>query len=233
MHDLSLIQKILIGAIPMIYAITLHEVAHGWVAYKLGDSTAKQLGRLTLNPIKHIDLIGSIIVPTLLFLTTHIVFGWAKPVPVNYQRLHNPRRSMAIVAFAGPLSNFVMAIGWACFIKAVLVMSLSIENNLTTPTRLTEVLIYIGYLGINMNLTLMLLNLIPIPPLDGSRILASLLPPRAAYYYNRVGYIGFAILLILLASGILSLILEPSFVTLFKFLFETFDLYSIQRIMLD
>lgn len=233
MQDLDLIQKILIWSIPVIFAITLHEVAHGWVANKLGDPTAKKLGRLTINPIKHIDIIGTIVVPVMLLLIPHVnfIFGWAKPVPVAYQNLRNPRRDMAIVAAAGPISNFVMAVFWACVIKLSLTLNTNSFGIFAADNTIARLAVYMGAAGISINLVLMVLNFLPIPPLDGSRVVTSLLPRKAAYYYNKFGNFGFILLVVLLATGILSLILAPAIMFLFQFLVEVFDLYAIQRII--
>lgn len=233
MSELNILQKIFIWAVPVIFAIVLHEVAHGWVANKLGDPTAKRLGRLTINPIKHIDPVGTIIVPLSLLLIPHVnfIFGWAKPVPVSYQNLRSPRRDMAIVAAAGPIVNLIMAMIWACFAKLVLSLNNDGYSSFATSNDLGQLFIYAGIAGIGINLVLAVLNLLPIPPLDGSRILTSLLPYKVAYYYNKLSRVGFILLIILLASGILSFILEPAIVFLFQFLIETFDLYAIQRII--
>lgn len=202
MQTLSVPQLIAIWVLPVLFAVTVHEVAHGWIASKLGDPTAKALGRLTLNPIKHIDPIGTILVPGILLLLGGFVFGWAKPVPVNYHNLRNPKRDMAIVAIAGPLTNFVMAFGWA-FVAKLGVYLLGIGYPWALALR------YMGQAGIMINLMLMYLNIIPIPPLDGSRVLASLLPYSIASKFERIEPFGFFILLGLLATGILAFILIP------------------------
>lgn len=196
--ELTLMQSIAVWVLPVIFAITVHEVAHGWVAKLCGDKTAWMLGRLTLNPIKHIDPIGTILVPALLLISfTGFIFGWAKPVPVNPRNLRNPKRDMAYVAVAGPVANILMAIGWALVARiGVLINS---EN--------TGLLIYMGGAGISINLVLAIINLLPIPPLDGSRIVASLLPNRWAWYYNKIERFGFIILLIMLSTGMLTKIL--------------------------
>ncbi len=201
MEELTLIQRIVVWILPVVFAITVHEVAHGWVAKKLGDNTASNLGRLTLNPIKHIDLVGTIILPALLLISfTGYIFGWAKPVPVNMLNFKKPRQMMAIVALAGPVSNLLMAIGWA------LIMRLGI---MVYPHNefIAHPLIYTGVAGISINLVLALINLIPLPPLDGGRIVAGILPQKWAYYYNFLERFGFIILLILLFSGGLNVIL--------------------------
>jgi len=198
MEELTLIQKIVVWVVPVIFAITVHEVAHGWVAKQYGDKTAWMLGRLTLNPIKHIDPIGTILVPGLMLAFTGFVFGWAKPVPVNIRNLRNPKHDMAIVALAGPVANFLMALGWAIFIRIALLINMA---EFTVP------MIYVGIAGIMINLVLGLLNLLPIPPLDGSRILSWALPGRWGYYYNQFEQYGFYLLVILLMTNSLGIIL--------------------------
>ncbi|WP_010597457.1 site-2 protease family protein [Rickettsiella massiliensis] len=196
MIDFSLGQKIILWLVPLIFAITVHETAHGWVAYRCGDPTAKLLGRLTLNPIKHIDPLGTLVVPGLLLWLGGFVFGWAKPVPVTWRNLRNPRRDMALVAAAGPFSNFVMAFFWVAILK----LAVSVHN---APFA------YMAQIGVSINLVLMLLNLLPIPPLDGSRILASLLSPVMAYRLNQMEIYGFFILVLFLASGAFSRLIGP------------------------
>jgi Zn-dependent protease len=199
MNELTLIQRIVVWILPVVFAITVHEVAHGWVARQKGDNTAYLLGRLTLNPIKHIDLLGTIILPGLLLITgTGFIFGWAKPVPVDAGNFKKPLQDMAWVAAAGPLSNLLMALIWA--LLARLGVMLNIEA-ISLP------LIYMGVAGISINLVLFLINLLPIPPLDGSRILTGLLPPRLAWQYNQIERYGFLILVILLYSGVLNVLL--------------------------
>ena len=211
MTAFSLGQKIILWVIPLIFAITVHETAHGWIASKCGDPTAKLLGRLTLNPLKHIDPIGTIIVPAVLFFLGGFVFGWAKPVPVTWQNLKKPRRDMALVAAAGPLANLAMALLW------VVVAKLSIAFH-SAPFA------YMGQIGVSINLVLMLLNLMPIPPLDGSRIVASLLSPAMAYRFNQLEVYGFLILVLLLASGLLARILGPILQGLLAVFFRFFGL---------
>jgi Zn-dependent protease len=199
MNELSLIQRVVVWLLPVIFAITVHEVAHGWIAKKYGDKTAWMLGRLTLNPLKHIDPVGTLIIPGILLLTgTGFIFGWAKPVPVDARNFKNPRHDMAIVALAGPIANLLMAVGWALVARLGVVLNIEFVS---LP------LIYSGIAGISINLVLALINLLPIPPLDGSRIITGLLPSRWAWQYNRLERYGFLILLLLLFSGGLSLIL--------------------------
>jgi Zn-dependent protease len=197
------IQMILLYAIPLLFAITVHEVAHGWMASKLGDSTAKMMGRLTLNPIKHIDLVGTILVPAAMIYFTGFIFGWAKPVPVNWNNLRNQRVDMPIVALAGPMANFVMAFGWALIAKLALVVA-------GDTSRTAEVLVNMGSIGVQLNLFLMVLNLIPIPPLDGSRVITSFLSGKTAYLLSRYEQYGFFLLVILLMSSVLKIVIFPA-----------------------
>ena len=189
------LEKLMVFGIPAVLAVTVHEVAHGWVANKLGDSTAAQLGRLSLNPLRHVDPIGTVVVPlTLHLLNAGFLFGWAKPVPVDWRNLRHVRRDMALVAAAGPFSNLLMLLGW---LLALMVFG---EHRLVAP---------MSWTGIGFNATIMLLNLLPIPPLDGSRIVTSLLPARAAVGYNRMEPFGIVILLVLMATGVVGAILIP------------------------
>ncbi|MDI1229657.1 MAG: site-2 protease family protein [Methylobacter sp.] len=202
MDELTLLQRIVVWILPVIFAITVHEVAHGWVAKKYGDNTAAMLGRLTLNPVKHIDMFGTIIIPGLLLISgTGFIFGWAKPVPVDARNFKNPLRDMAIVALAGPVANLLMAVGWALIAR----LGVSIHAQ---SEAIALPLIYTGIAGISINLVLALLNLLPIPPLDGSRILTGILPRYWAWQYNRLERFGFIILLVLLYTRVLNLILE-------------------------
>lgn len=213
MSLLEILQSILIFGIPILFAITVHEVAHGWVANLLGDPTARVLGRLTLNPIKHIDPVGTVLVPAVLFFVGGFIFGWAKPVPIGWQNLHSPRRDIALVASAGPLSNLAMAIIWGLIIKAAIALAA------VTNAGIWVALIEMGKVGVSINLVLTVLNFLPIPPLDGSRVVASLLPVELATPYVRIERFGFFILLILLALGVLGSILTPIVTTLQENLF--------------
>jgi len=214
---MSTLQVLSVWALPVLFAITLHEVAHGWTARHFGDMTAAQLGRLSLNPIKHIDPIGTILVPAVLLFLGGFVFGWAKPVPVNMFHLRNPKRDMAVVAAAGPAANLVMALVWALIAKLGVSMYGSVDW-VALP------LIYMGQAGIAINLILMLLNLLPLPPLDGGRVVAGMLPDNLSYQYGRIEPLGLFILLGLLALGVLGKILSPPYTALSDFLVRVFEL---------
>lgn len=212
LSELNLMQSIAVWLLPILFAITVHEVAHGWVAKRCGDNTAWILGRLTLNPIKHIDPVGTILIPAILLIASSgFIFGWAKPVPVNIRNLRNPKRDIALVAIAGPLSNLIMAIAWAMVAR----IGVAIENEAVSLP-----LIYMGFAGISINLVLALVNLIPIPPLDGSRVVAGILPSRWAWYYHKIERFGFVILIILLTTGGLTYILGYPLYALQNMFFE-------------
>lgn len=201
--QLTTIQTIAIWVLPVLFAITVHEVAHGYVAYLLGDRTAFALGRLTLNPVKHIDPLGTVIIPITLLLLSGIVLGWAKPVPVNSRNLNHPRRDLALVSLAGPMANLVMVLIWAIIAK--LAATLLLANHF--PGALA--IYMMGGAGISINLMLMVLNLLPIPQLDGGHIIAALLPRSLALQYDRIAPYGFFILLILVALGVINSLLQP------------------------
>ncbi|HCU05808.1 MAG: peptidase [Gammaproteobacteria bacterium GWE2_42_36] len=217
--QLSLVQTICIYALPVLFAIVVHEVAHGWMASKFGDKTALLLGRLTLNPLKHIDLFGTIIIPLVLLMTgSGFIFGWAKPVPINPRNFRNPTKAMPWVAAAGPLANLIMALLWAIIAKGGLLL-LHQQLSFALP------IVLMGRIGIDINLVLMLLNLIPIPPLDGSRILMAFLPKQAQYRYARLEPYGLILVLILLMTGLLSSIVWPGITILQSLIYTLFGLY--------
>lgn len=202
----SLISALAIWALPVLLAITLHEAAHGYVARHFGDPTADQAGRITLNPLRHIDPVGTLLVPasilalSSLFGAGGILFGWAKPVPVNFSRLRNPKADMLWVAAAGPFTNLIMALGWAILFRIALVGE---------PGAYTLPLLKMADAGMQINAVLMVLNLLPLPPLDGGRIAVSLLPHHLAWRFARLEPYGFPILLVLLFTGVLGAILWP------------------------
>lgn len=198
----QLIQTLAIAALPVIFAITLHEAAHGYVARYFGDFTAHAAGRISLNPLRHIDPVGTVLIPVLILLFSggSLLFGYAKPVPVDFSRLRHPKQDMLWVAAAGPLANLAMAFGWGLLLKLAEVLP---ENVYTLPLQ------RMADLGMDVNIGLMLLNLLPIPPLDGGRIAVSLLPYRQAVAFARVEPWGFPILILLLFSGVLASILYP------------------------
>lgn len=217
MDDFSIVQKIIIWAIPVIFAITVHEVAHGWVALKFGDRTAQMMGRLTLNPIKHIDPVGTILIPAVLLMMGGFIFGWAKPVPVSYQNLRNPKTDMAWVALAGPMANLVMAVIWALVVKIGLEMYQS-------GIAVGEPMLLMGIAGVLINTMLMMLNLLPLPPLDGGRILVSLLPGPLSWQVSRLEPYGFFILVGLLYLGVISKLLMPMMSGFISFLAMLFNM---------
>mgnify|MGYP000290548154 CR=1 FL=1 len=201
MDTAALIQTIAISALPVIFAITLHEAAHGYAARHFGDNTAWLAGRISLNPLRHIDPFGTVLLPLLLFVVNSpFIFGWAKPVPVNFGRLRNPKRDMLWVAAAGPAVNLLMAFGWAVLLKLAIVMPF---NAYTRP------LAMMSEMGIGINVMLMVLNLLPLPPLDGGRIAVSLMPFSMAMKFSQLERWGIPILLLLSFTGMLSSILWP------------------------
>lgn len=202
MEELTLIQRIALWALPLIFAVTVHEAAHGWVANRLGDPTARDLGRITFNPLPHIDPIGTLLVPMLMLTLTGYLIGWAKPVPVVPSRLHSPKRDMAIVAAAGPAVNLVMALGWSLLLLLAHAM-------VHTLPAVAIPLLLMSVAGMFVNLVLMALNLLPLPPLDGGRIVTGLLPLPAARVYARIEPFGFPILIVLLITGVVGMVLGP------------------------
>lgn len=196
MNISHLIQTVLIYALPVIFAITVHEAAHGYVARYFGDNTANMLGRVTLNPLKHIDPVGTILMPLMLYFATGgtFLFGYAKPVPVQFGKLRNPKRDMIWVALAGPASNFVMAIGWALLLVALVALGVH-----------EQFFIKMAQGGVLVNLVMWAFNLFPLPPLDGGRVLAGLLPRGAAQQFlARIEPFGFFIVMGLVLAGIVS-----------------------------
>ena len=213
----ELISTLTIWALPVLFAITLHEAAHGYAARYFGDSTAERAGRISLNPLRHIDPMGTVIVPALIVAVSALssgsamLFGWAKPVPVNFGRLRNPKADMLWVAAAGPFANLVMALGWALLFRIAIMAP---ENIYALP------MAKMADAGMQINAVLMLLNLLPLPPLDGGRIAVSLLPAGPAYTFSRLEPYGFPILRVLLFTGILGDILGP-LVAIFRFALAT------------
>lgn len=201
----SLIQTITVYALPVLFGITLHEAAHGYVARMFGDPTAYEAGRISLNPVRHIDPIGTIVVPLVLLFSTKmmggggLLFGWAKPVPVDWGRLRRPKRDMLWVALAGPASNLFMAVIWALGLR-LLAEAGAVQSDFWVQMTIA---------GIQVNLILMALNLVPLPPLDGGRIVFSLLPSRMAWQYSRIEPYGLLIVIILMFTGILWAVLQP------------------------
>jgi Zn-dependent protease len=198
----QIVQTVAIYALPVLFAITLHEAAHGYVARHFGDMTAYAQGRISLNPARHFDWLGTLVIPIVILVLSSgkFLFGWAKPVPVNYSALRSPRRHMLWVAAAGPASNLAMTIGWALLLKIALILPVNM---------FTEPMLEMSKAGIQVNLIFAFLNLLPILPLDGGRIVASLLPARVAWGYAKLEPWGFPILLGLMFMGALNVILAP------------------------
>ena len=188
----EIIQAIAVYAIPVIFAITLHEAAHAYAAKYFGDNTAYAAGRMSMNPLRHIDPIGTIALPVLMYIFTPFVFGYAKPVPIDFGKLRNPKKQMAWVAFAGPLSNFVMAFGWSLF--ALLMAATGVAE--AYPYKVAQA-------GVFVNILMFVFNMLPIPPLDGGRIMTSILPHKLAYQYARIEPYGFFIVIGLLVFKLL------------------------------
>lgn len=212
----DLIYKIATWILPVLLAITLHEYAHGWAANKLGDSTAKMLGRLTINPIKHIDPIGTLLIPGLLLLVSApFLFGYAKPIPVNMRNLKEPRKDMALIAIAGPLANLAMAFAWGVIILVGMLFS-------NSEPAIAKGIIQMSYNGILINVVLMVLNLLPLPPLDGGRVLAGVVPRNTANMLDKIEPYGFFILIGLLLIGALDYILGPLIGPITNFILSIF-----------
>jgi Zn-dependent protease len=199
----AFLYKISIWAIPVLFAITLHEVAHGWVARYFGDRTAEMLGRLSLNPLRHIDPIGTVLVPGLLLAVGGPLFGWAKPVPVATSVLRNPRRAMVVVALAGPVANLFMAVVWCVVLGAIA----RVNGNAT----LDGWIALMAQAGIWINVVLAVFNLLPIPPLDGGRVLTGLLPPRLSARLEKIEPVGLFIVLGLSAFGLFGWLFNPAY----------------------
>ena len=214
----SLIQTLAISALPVVFAITLHEAAHGYAARHFGDPTAWQMGRISLNPLRHVDLVGTIVIPAaiLLFSGGTFLFGYAKPVPVDFGRLRHPKKDMLWVALAGPGANLFMAFFWAMLLKLAWTLP---SNFFTLP--LSEM----SKIGIIVNCVLMVLNLLPLPPLDGGRGAVSLLPHRLAWRFAQLERWGFPILLVLLFTGILSAVMNPLVILAARAIESIFGLY--------
>lgn len=195
-----LIQTISIAAIPILFAITLHEAAHGYAARMFGDNTAYLEGRISLNPLRHIDPVGTVLLPLVTLALGGVLFGWAKPVPVNFGALRNPKKDMFWVAIAGPVSNLIMAIGWALLFK----MAYGYPENY-----FAEPMMDMARIGIQINIVLMVLNLIPLPPLDGGRVAVSLLPHKQAYQLSKIEPYGMFILIFMAMTPVLGAVLFP------------------------
>ena len=206
----SFVRVLSVAVIPVLFGITVHEVAHGWMAKQFGDRTAELCGRLTLNPVKHIDPVGTVVVPLLLLFMGGFVFGWARPVPVNPRSLRNPKRNMIAVAAAGPAANLLMAIGWVIVFRFAEAWS-------SAPSGVAGFLTRMAGIGLTFNVLLMTFNLLPVPPLDGSRVLRGLLPETLGRRLDVIEPYGLIIIFALLALGVLNRILGPLFVVLENF----------------
>lgn len=204
----NMIRQLVVSALPILIAITFHEVSHGYVAYRLGDPTAKLMGRLTLNPIAHIDLIGTIILPAILLITGAPVFGYAKPVPINPANFRDPKRDMAISAAAGPITNGCLAVLSLLILKFLIFPAASLLPGRLRDAVLSPLTMMFPQ-SFRINVVLAAFNLLPIPPLDGGRVLVGLLPHRQAMAYSRIEPYGFFIVILLLMTGIASFFVTP------------------------
>lgn len=218
MPEFTLIQQICIWAIPILFAITLHEAAHAYVANICGDTTAKMFGRLSLNPLRHIDPVGTVLIPLAIGILTQFSFviGYAKPVPINWNQFRHPQRDLILVALAGPFSNIFMAFLWTACLK----ISITLHPESSMPALF---LLAAARAGMIINLLLAALNLLPIPPLDGSRVVSAFLPPRQAIAYGKIEPYGFFILILLVFTGILNAFLTPLInlgLSILKFIFQ-------------
>lgn len=220
MDPASVVQKLLILAPPILIAITFHEVSHGYVAYKLGDPTAKFMGRLTLNPLASIDLFGTILLPIMTYILTGFVFGYAKPVPINPMNFKNPRKGMALSALAGPVTNIVLAVLSVILLKLIIIpLNMALSDTISETILLPFKMILEA--STQINVILAVVNMIPIPPLDGGRVLVGLLPQRQAISFSKIERFGMIIILLLFYSGIANFLIRPV-ITFFLKLFQMY-----------
>jgi Zn-dependent protease len=216
MDPYNVLIKVLVYALPVIFAITLHEAAHGYVAKHFGDSTAYMLGRVSLNPVRHIDPVGTILLPIVTLLLSGFMFGWAKPVPVNFNNLRHPKADSLWVAAAGPASNVVQALIWAAMARVLLAAM--------PPGLIGDFWLQVAEAGIIVNIAFAILNLFPLLPLDGGRMLAAILPDRLSYAYSRLEPYGMLILIILIVTPVLSSVLTPLVVGSLRLVYSVFGL---------